>query len=312
MGCGGSKAGVMGSGGGKWSPKKDQPCLAPCPWDNDEDHFAIVMEEKKDDNTFSVYFPEYEPQLTSPPKGTGEADLQAFAEEKKLAIKNMVPGLGKKVSRKDGFTADQLKESPYPQKIGQKTLKKVGIPDLDEILDPAGAIITTLGTVNDSIYGAWDSIFKLEKKYDIPFPMILRCLSGTIDTEDPAKQAIDACKTDFEKDVATTLIKLLMEAKKALETLPSLVESMSAIGEKAEELTKEEEGKKKTDKLKEMCESAGLPPLEQMKAVKNAVTNLMTVKDSVKLLNKLVVTCKFSYSTLKTSLSKVPDDVPKE
>lgn len=255
-----------------------------------------------------MYFPEYEPQLTSPPKGTGEEDVKAFLEEKKLAVKNMIPGLGKKVSQKD-FKAEQLKESPYPRKIGEKKIKKVGIPDLDEILEPTGAIITTVTTVNDILYNAWDILLKLEKKYDIPVPMIIRCVCGTIDPEDPAKQALDACDTDFKKDVAKALLQLLNEAKKALQTLPPLVESMMQIGEKAEELTNEE-GKSKPDKLKEMCESAGLPPLETMKAVKNAVTNLLVVKDTVTILKKLTVTCKFSYTTLKTSLSPIPDDVP--
>jgi hypothetical protein len=309
MGCGSSSA----KGGEKaFKPKKGGKCLAPCPMDGDKDRTAVILEVKGKgaETTYTVYFPEYEPTLEIFPRGTGDEDLKKYKAEKVQAIKNLVPGLGKKTTLTENLKADQLKKNPFPAKMDIGTLSPVGLPDLDDIFNPAGAIITTIKKTNNLIYECWKEIFRLENKYDIHFSILLKATAGIIDTENPSSAALDGCDVPFKKEVGLVIVKLLLAAIELVASIPPLVEEMtklvSDMGEKTKDES-EEGGKSTKDKLSDMCEGAGLPPLEKMKAIKNALTNILTLKAMPGAMKALVETGSFTVDCITTACAGTTD-----
>lgn len=121
MGCGASSEG--GGEPGEFKPKKGARCMAPCAWDGDEPHVAIISKVEEpaqgtgDSTTYEVYFPEYEPKLGELPTGTSPEAAKEFAEKQKQAIAAKLPWT-KKVSLKGGFTQDQLTHCPFPRRLG--------------------------------------------------------------------------------------------------------------------------------------------------------------------------------------------------
>lgn len=251
-----------------------------------------------------MYFPEYEPNLDIFPRSTGEEDLKKYKDEKKQAIKNMVPGLGKKTTKTENLKADQLKKNPFPAKMDIGTLKPVGIPDLDAIFNPAGAIIKTITLTNNLIYESWQEMFKLENKYDIHFITLLKATAGVFDPKNPDSAALDGCDVPFKKEVALVICKLLKAAIGLVASIPSLIVEMTKLVTDMTEKTKDESadgGESTKDKLTSMCEEAGLPPLEKMKAIKNALTNILTLKGLPAAMKAMVETGSFSVGCLSSS-----------
>lgn len=299
MGCGASSGGKSKS----FKPKKGGKCLAPCPMDNGIGHTAVVMEEvKKDGNsTYTVYFPEYEPNLDFLPRSASKEDMAKYKQEKIQAVKNMIPGMGKKTTKTEGLTADQLKKNPFPTKLEIGTFKAVGIPQLDDIFNPAGAIVDFIKSSNNIIYTCWNEIFKLENKYDIHFVTLLKATSGSFDLTNPDAAALDSCDVPFKKEVALACIKMLLAAMNLAKSIPPLIEEIAPLVDSSIELTKDESadgGSSTTDKLKGMCDEAELAALEKMKAVKNALTNLLTLKAIPGALKALAETGSFTVKTI--------------
>lgn len=297
MGCGSSTKG----GNTEFKPKEGRKCLAACNLNNGKMTTAYIIGQDKEDKTWSVYFPQFEPQLTTLPKGSSPEDIKAFKEEKVKAIKNMVPGLGKKESKQEKIPGDKLQKNPFPTKIGKKSFSEVGLPKLDDIFNPAGALLATLTTMNDLIFTCWDKLFNLEDKYDLPFPTLLKCMAKEIPNPFDGLESLFDSMDGFRKDVGVAILFMAKSAMDSLKTIPKLLEEITELATKGKQAT-EEEGKTTKEVLQEMA--ADLDPMAKLKALKNAGMNLKTLADMPKIATKLKETIEFTVNLFKGVFDK--------
>lgn len=123
------------------------------------------------------------------------------------------------------------------------------IPKVDEICGPAGEILTTLSKTNDAVYTVWEEAFKLEKKYNLDFAVLVRAVkdklgpAAELATSLPKLISGDGSEEGtLAKEVTIAVAKMGKACFDAAAAIPPLVESIKAIGESVQEATKPEDG----------------------------------------------------------------------
>jgi hypothetical protein len=277
MGCGGSKEKV----GNSVVLKKGKRVMAP--YKEEGPTLAVIM--KVQDDQITVYYPEHEPPAFGAPEDP--KDMAAWLETAKGAKAMVDKGKEAKDAKDEGvkkmieaFTnkkteathpKDDLTPVPFPLESTIKDVQETKLEEIDALMMPLGAIIKTFKDLNNAVFTAYNEVTTLEEEC-APFGIV-----------EILKQKLSPVNT------AKALKAILAALMEVLNQVPDMIAKIVEGAAKITELV----GEDPTDKLKEMCEGAGLNPMQAAKSIKTAVSNIGVFGKVPALMEECTASAKF-------------------